>query len=159
LNPIEMLVNSGAPLTEQEIIDLETELHHSLPIDYAEFLRNYNGGTPHRNIFPIRGYSLYDEGVLAFFFGTKRGETTDVLTVFRMSENRVPQELLPIGADVFGNLICLTVAGPNRGKVYWWFHEEEADEKEPPTYDNIYFVANSFTDLLNSLREMPDVDC
>jgi hypothetical protein len=128
----------------------------SLPSDYATFLRQHNGGSPEHSVFPIRGFSLDNRGVLAFFFGVKQGDTLDLADNAQGTFcNRVPRDLLPIGADVFGNLICLAVSGPNRGKVYWWFHEEEADEGEPPTYDNVYFVADSFNDLLNALTESP----
>jgi hypothetical protein len=90
---------------------------------------------------------------LAFLLGTKQEEYNDLLIHAKVFDNGVPPELLPVGRDPFGNLICLAVSGLNRGKVYWWFHEEEADEGEPPTYDNVYFVANSFSDLLDNLTE------
>jgi hypothetical protein len=77
----------------------------------------------------------------------------DLLDTAASMKDRMPPDVLPIGLDPFGNFICLGVSGPNRGKVYWWFHEEEADEGELPGYDNIYFVAHSFTELLDNLTE------
>lgn len=155
MGTIAMRHTLGPPLMDSEIIDLENQLAVSLPPDYTAFLREYNGGFPQPNVFTIKGFSLDNRGVLAFFFGVEQGEPLDLADNKSIFRNRVPPELLPVGADVFGNLICLAVSGPNRGKVYWWFHEEEADEGEPPTYDNIYFVADSFSDLLNNLTELP----
>jgi hypothetical protein len=144
----------GAPLTERDVIELEHRLGVSLPSDYVAFLREHNGGTPLSNVFPIFGFPLDRQGVLALFFGVMRGGPSDLISGAEAFDNRVPPELLPVGSDVFGNLICLAILGPNRGKVYWWFHEEEADEGESPSYDNVYFVADSFTDLLNSLTKL-----
>jgi SMI1/KNR4 family protein SUKH-1 len=148
----------GEPLSSMEIATLEKQLSVSLPLDYAAFLCVHNGGSPQPNVFPISGFPLDTQGILAYFFGVKERESMDLLDNVLSSRNRVPPELLPIGYDVFGNLVCLAVAGTNRGKVYWWFHEEEADEGEPPTYDNLYFVADSFNDLLNSLTVFPEYE-
>ena len=166
MKPIVVHDSLGPPLTDQDIAAMERELGVSLPSDYVAFLRKHNGGRPKPIMFPIydevyneepaAGASSYKKGVLSFFVGISKDDYNDLLNFAKLSEDRVPPEVLPIGRDVFGNLICLAVAGPNRGKVYWWFHEEEADEGEPPTYNNIYFVADSFTELLNSLTELPE---
>jgi len=157
LRTIETTNNLGAPLAEPEIEDLQRRLGVSLPSDYVAFLSEHNGGSPKPNVFPIRGFGLDNQGVLAFFFGVKHGEFVDLENMARESRGiRMPPEFLPVAFDVFGNLICLTISGPATGKVYWWWHEEEADEGEPPTYDNIYFVANSFTELLDNLVELPE---
>lgn len=40
------------------------------------------------------------------------------------------------------------------GKVYFWDHEgEEMDDDSPPTWDNVYLIANSFTEFLDNLEE------
>jgi hypothetical protein len=41
-------------------------------------------------------------------------------------------------------------------EILYWDHEEEADEGEEPTYDNVYLIANSFTDFINGLYEDKD---
>ena len=66
---------------------------------------------------------------------------------------RMPEELVPIAHDPGGNQICIAVAGPKTGAVYFWDHEEEADDDETPGYDNVYLIANSFNEFLNSLTE------
>jgi hypothetical protein len=42
------------------------------------------------------------------------------------------------------------VAGEKCGQIYFWDHEAEMDEGEPPTYDNLYLIADSIDDLLNN---------
>jgi hypothetical protein len=68
---------------------------------------------------------------------------------------RVPDGLLPIGTDPFGNVFCLGLGGAWRGKVWFWDHESEADEGEPPRVDNLSMVAASFTSFLAALRPQP----
>jgi hypothetical protein len=156
LGTIELSDTLGPPLSDVQITTLEDQLGVSLPSDYANFLREHNGGSPNPNVFPISGFDLDNQGIAAYFFGVKPGEFTDLVYSARVFNNRVPPELLPVAIAVFGDLICLAVSGPNRGKVYFWFHEWESDDDEPPTYDNVYFVANSFTELINSLTELKE---
>ncbi len=69
---------------------------------------------------------------------------------------RMPAELLPIGHDPGGNLICLAYRGEQRGTIYYWDHEMEAEEGEPATWDNLYPLAKSFTEFLNGLTSAPE---
>jgi hypothetical protein len=153
---IKMSDTLGPPLSDVQIATLEGQLGVSLPSDYAYFLREHNGGSPNPNVFPISGFDLDNQGILAYFFGVKTGAATGLVDSAQVFHNRVPPELLPIATGAFGDLICLAVSGPDRHKVYFWFHEEESDDDEPPTYDNVYFVANSFTELINSLTELKE---
>jgi cell wall assembly regulator SMI1 len=141
-------------LREEDLTAVERQLGITLPSDYRRFLLTHNGGHPEPDTFPLSSFTEGDFGVLNRFLGIREGEYDDLVNYYtKVFRDRVPRNLLPIANDPGGNLICLSVSGPDRGKVYWWFHEEEADEGEPPTYRNIYFVADSFNDLLKSLTE------
>jgi hypothetical protein len=61
----------------------------------------------------------------------------------------MPRELLPIAGDGSGNIICLSRAGVNEGTLYYWDHDAE---HSPPTYDNVYFIAESFDAFLNGIH-------
>lgn len=63
----------------------------------------------------------------------------------------MPKNLLPIGEDPGGNVVSLSVSGPDKTKVYFCEHEREAEEGDAPNYDNVYFIANSFDDFLDNL--------
>jgi hypothetical protein len=156
MGTVEIKDSLGAPLSDSEVSTLEGQLRVSLPLDYAAFLQEHNGGSPYPNVFPITGFDMDNQGILTYFFGVKSGAATDLVDSAQVFHNRVPPELLPIATDVFGNLVCLAVSGPDRGKVYFWFHEEESDDDEAPTYDNVYFVADSFTELITSLTELEE---
>jgi hypothetical protein len=69
----------------------------------------------------------------------------------------LPADLLPIAFDAGSNQVLLGISGMRKGKVYYWAMDFAPVEDLPePTYDNIAFVADSFTDFLKKLRPM---DC
>jgi anti-sigma B factor antagonist len=58
--------------------------------------------------------------------------------------------------DPGGNLICLGVSGPDRGRVYFWDHECEPDPDEwdgrVETAGNIHPITRSFAEFLRGIR-------
>jgi hypothetical protein len=142
-------------LSDKDLVDVEQQLGITLPLDYKGFLLAHNGGQPHPNRFPIAGNSSDTHALLGLLFGICKDKWGNLVDQVRESRDRMPPEFIPIGLDPGGNLILLAVSGPNKDKVYFWTHEEEADEGEPPTYDNLYFIANSFTEMLDSLTTLP----
>lgn len=144
---------SLTPLDQETIEDFERNLDIVLPSSYRTFLLQYNGGHPQPNMFPIQGFYADTHGLLEWFFCIAEGDVYDLVQNKQVYKNRAPSDLLPIGTDPGGNLICLGVKGKNYGKIYYWDHETEGEEGEQPTYDNVYFVADSFDDLLQSLAD------
>ena len=61
-------------------------------------------------------------------------------------------DFFPIAKAPGNKFICLCIRGEHCGKVYYWDHI--ASVEEVPTYDNIYLIANNFTDFINSLYEL-----
>jgi hypothetical protein len=146
---------SKQPTNEHEIGELERVLDIRLPSDYRSFLLRHNGGRPEPSSFfaylgPY-GDSRSHECVNRFL-ALYDGEYSNLKKYIKSYKDRIPVDFLPIARDPFGNLICLAVAGPDYGKVFFWDHELEADEGETPDYRNISFVANSFDEFLNSLH-------
>jgi hypothetical protein len=63
--------------------------------------------------------------------------------------------LLPIAYDAGSNQVLLGICGARRGNVYDWTKDFEPVEDLPePTYENVAFAADSFTDFLKKLRPM-----
>jgi len=145
--------DSYPPLIKADIAELERKLGISFPFDYKNFLLAHNGGHPTPDSFSIKGEAEGSKSMIQGFFGIQAGEYDNLFDTMQRYHSRVPANFLPIAYDPGGNLICLSVAGEDMGKVYFWDHEEEAEEGEPPSYDNVYFVADSFNDLLNSLTD------
>lgn len=134
----------------------ETFVGCRLPKEYAEFLKANVGDTPIPSAFEVPGEG---DTSVQYFFPLLSKRKTDTLTYkLKNYAGRVPEDMLPIGADPGGNLILLAVAGPKRGKVFFWDHEREGDDEEQPYYDNIKQLADSFADFLASLHEFRDQD-
>ena len=81
------------------------------------------------------------------FDGLQDGDR-GVLTNYTDYEGRIPDELVPIGEDIFNNQICIDVSDAGNGRVFSWFHEGNPGEDG---WGNIFLVANSFTDMCRQL--------
>jgi hypothetical protein len=139
----------GSPLTDARIAMLERQLGVRLPESYRSFLLRYNGGRPEPDFFPIRGFDRAAFGGVDYFFGLDRSiRSNSIDWNYRMYLGRIPTEFLPVAGDASGNVICLSLAGVNRDAVYFWDHD---NEYSPPGYDNVHFVADSFSKFLDSL--------
>ena len=141
---------TGASL--DSIKKLEFDIGSSLPDDYKDFLISYDGGLPEPAAFDIPREN--NSSIVKEFFGLD----TPLLTASieynrRMYENRIPKKFLVIGCDVFGNRIILGIKNDNYGEIFFWDHENEADEDNVEEYyENIYLISKNFSDFLNSLR-------
>jgi cell wall assembly regulator SMI1 len=146
---------SFSPIDEATIQALEQELGIQLPSDYRQFLLTHNGGRPTPAHFPLTGDPLNSSGGIHWFYGIHRGRERhyNLRKAYDVFQDRMPANFFPIACDPGGNQICLSVAGEDRETVYFWDHEFESLDDEKPGYENVYFIANSFTELLNSLRE------
>jgi hypothetical protein len=71
---------------------------------------------------------------------------------------RVPDWLLPVASDALGNLFAVSLRDQDRGSVWFWDHEREADEDEPPTETNLRRKAADWRTFLESLGPPPPVD-
>ena len=65
---------------------------------------------------------------------------------------RWPARFLSIAIDDCGNRFCLSLGEPDCGSVYFWDHEEEAEDDEEPTELNLYHLADSFGEFWNRIE-------
>lgn len=156
--------DKSPPAPEEELARFEELIGQTLPEDYRRFLVQCNGGYVGGR-FWFQGINPEGEEVEAgvHHIGGFRDES-----YFSLLDNRecyvgrIPNALIWIHDDPFGNAICLGGAGVHHGRVYFWDHEEEPDEDEwdgaVETADNITLIANSFTDYVAGLRELDDND-
>jgi hypothetical protein len=141
------------PASEDAVLALEKFVGAPLPTDYRAFLLTYNGGRVEPSVFSMQNCPNSTHGILNWLFGLHGGEYYDLLAAIDTYRDRVPPNLLPIGDDPGGNLICLSLSGSDRGAVYFWDHEDEAEEDEAPSYENMYLIGNSFESFMDSLVE------
>ena len=157
----------GSQVTEKILTQFEESLPKILPDDYREFLKQYNGGLmgEMNHAFYIQGIPEFtetqsgEECYLDSFDSIKFDESEgvgDLLSQYKFYRNEkvFPEYFFPIGSDVGGGLVILSLGDTDYGHIYYWDHEEGWDEAGSlePDYSHCYFVAKSFTEFIDSLR-------
>jgi cell wall assembly regulator SMI1 len=151
---IEEISECGPPLNDENVRLLENELGFSLPKEYRDFLLRYNGGRPIPRAFPIRNLTNNPFGVIQVFFRIGGDfETSTLIWNWEIHNGRIPSNLFPIACDDGGDLICISLFGDDAESVVFWDYHQETNE---PTYDNVYHIADSFEEFLESIQELPE---
>ena len=140
----------GRPAPEESIRAVESSASVEPPEDYRAFLGEGDGAR-------FREYNEVEgtwHGGLCVMFAVAGLDSSDRLLedVAAVYRHRVPGEFLAIGDDSAGNLVCLGVSGEHRGEIFFWDHEMEAEEGEPPTMDNMERLAGSLGELLDRVK-------
>ena len=144
------------PLDKNTLLSLEQIWEFKLPKNYREFFLKFNGGTPIQNNFSFKEKN--NGSIIHHFFGLFPIKYINILYYLEMYKNRVPSNTFPIASDVCGNLILISVKNADRGKIYFWDHEMEADNGETPDYSNLTLIADSFDEFINGLRSADELD-
>jgi hypothetical protein len=150
--PMELrMQDKHPPLTREAIKDFETRNGLQLPQEVVEFLLAHNGGSFGWDYpaYAIHGHPREEECLLQCFFCLSPGERTDLERVYQVHKGRIPDELLAIASDPGNNLICVGLTGERKGKIYWW---ERTKERDRPTYDNVFHLADSLKEFLDGLH-------
>lgn len=138
-------------ITSEILSAIEDFWGFGLPRTYRDFLINIYDKDYSNKIFDFPKSS---EGfIVDKFFYFQKGLNHNILIKFTYMGTRVPNNMLPIAREVFGNLILLSVKGPDRGKVYFWDHEMECAEGEIPDYSNLTLIADSFEEFIDGLKD------
>lgn len=133
----------------EDIVEFEKVNKVHLPDDYKQFLKDHNGGRPVPNLCkPIRSdvqwiYGMVEEPYWASLF--------QHLDIFR---HRIPSWYFPIANDSGGNLYILSLYKDNHGTIAFWDHELETSGDADQYFENMTFVASSFTEFLDELAEL-----
>ena len=148
----QMLAAANAPLpTAEDVRGFETKLGVVLPDDYKTFLLQKNGGIPKKAKIKIDLLGV--KVVQQFYALTSPANSYTLSYLLEVYSERIPNYMLPIADDPAGNLyLCRLQPGDAYGNIYFWDHEEEADGKSQPYFDNITLVADSFTNFLSKLK-------
>lgn len=147
---IESLSETGANGTDVE--QLERLVGAALPADYKQFLTRNNGGRPAPSTFSFEQYGKPQESLVDWFFTLDDKEEDYLLSKeIEVYTDRTPAQLLPIATDPFGNVVLLDVGAKSVGAIYFWDHENESPNDDA-WWDNISFIAPSFTEFVNGLH-------
>lgn len=148
------IIKKTPSINENELLAQEKYFKCQFPEDYKKFLLDYNGGTPDKTLI----YFESDEGVITYFLGICNDSIYGIRNINNRFINRIPTNTLPIARDPGGNLFLMSIRGDDYGSVYFWDHEEEVYEDEEPDYSNMTLVAKSFTELVNNLKDISELD-
>ncbi|GHO97304.1 hypothetical protein KSF_073520 [Reticulibacter mediterranei] len=132
------------PASPHLISQLEQRLGQSLPPSYHNYLLEQDGGRLDNN----------HEAVKDIFGLSNVPGSASMWRILDTYHNRVPAWLLPVARDEYGNLFAISLRSEDLGSVWFWDHEEEADEGEPPTEDNIERKASDWLSFLDSLQPL-----
>jgi hypothetical protein len=153
----------GPTLSEADIEQAEANLGVRFPDDYRRFLLELNGGRPEReySAFPFR---TGGGSVVHTFVGIKPALKSNDLERTTLDEwdtedYPMPRTLIVIGDDVYGDILCLGVAGEELNKVY--FRDMDRLPENPPTkpwamMKGYFKVADSFAEFLSLLGPVDD---
>jgi cell wall assembly regulator SMI1 len=130
------------PASTHLVARLEQHVRRALPPAYRDYLTEQDGGRLSDNSEALN--QILGLGDLPEF--------ASLWHKLEVYADRVPYWLLPVATDAFGNLFAVSLRDEDNGSVWFWHHEEEADEDEPPTEDNIKLMAPDWPTFLASLQ-------
>jgi hypothetical protein len=169
---IQQMSYIGPPLSAKQVEAAGDKLGTRLPRDYKSFLLRHNGGRP-------EPACIVNAVVSMFYSINAKNKVHDLLANVRRMRRTLPDGVIPIAVDTFGNEICLALKGKNRGKVYFWDHEgapevddlealypglilnppDEPDDsrnKSWPGHPDLGLIADSFAEFLDSFHDFDD---
>ncbi len=95
----------------EDIVQLEKEYNISFPDQYKNHLLNFNGGSPKPGIFSFQENGKETNSRIHYFYAINSGkfdDMKDVIGTFKIEERRMPDHILPIAEDPFGNVVCVS---------------------------------------------------
>ena len=149
--------DSKTPTSDEAIKRIEEQLSISLPAEYRSFLLVHNGGRVSPAVFRFKNESgKHSDSCVDWFLAIYDGEYNNFESYFetyKLDQQRLPPELVPIAHDPGGNLICISVSCSQKGGVFFWDHENECEISETPTYANVLLFGDSFSTFLAGLED------
>ncbi len=147
------VTGSATPLSEADLQALESRLAFPLPNEYRQFLLAHNGGRLNPAEFHFKNQTgPYTDSCVDSFYAVYDGDHNNFekIYLFCKAEGLFPPHIIPIADDPGGNIICLSVSGPDMNSVYFWDHEG-IDEYGKQA--NLHLIADSFSEFLLGLEE------
>ena len=150
------MLYSGSQLDDSALLAFEKKLNVVLPKDYKEFMLKHNGGKPETEwIFDFTDVNnIYNKSIIQGFLVIYPSEThnlDDLMKSYRIlvEGGYTPASVLPIADDPSGNIILMSIAGEDYGRVYFGDHELA----DPDTgYLVASAISNSFAEFVEKCK-------
>lgn len=132
-----------------QIEQWEKKNNVQIPLSYKEYLLEHNAGyfISEPNVFDVPKMGRF---ALANFLGLS-DDIYGLKHALKIYIDRYPNKYFPIAYDVVGNLILIGQSEKNNGQIFFWYHEMEQDTGKKPYEKNIFKVAKTLEDFINSL--------
>ncbi|MDM5186248.1 SMI1/KNR4 family protein [Bacillus sp. DX4.1] len=133
------------------------------PQDYIKCVLENNGASVEPEAFDVKGI----ERVFGSLLSYDENRIENILKVYENYKGTLPSNVIPFAIDPSGNLICFDYKNQKEDPiVVFWEHEGAwekealmeregitAEEAEEVARENVFYVANTFTELLNKLHD------
>jgi len=142
------------PVSAAAVREFEQSTGVTIPPEFVELMSGPANGarpTPQDTFNVPTRRNNEEDSVSEFLTLSVDGgrEVSSLAQSYDTLKGRTPDQTIPIAACGCGDTVLLYWTGPQQGQVWIWDHEDEGQ-------DNIYFVANSLTEFLDSLYEHPE---
>ena len=137
-----------AVASNDSIAAFEREHGVTLPPDYREFLSSSRGGSP----TPRWSSFGRDGDFVMYVYGIHQGAQWKRLSYAVEQFRHDLSRFLPVAISNGGNYFLLRLSEPDRGAVYFYDHELEGFD--PPTFESLIRISDSFSSWLACLREV-----
>ena len=138
------------PATEKDMQTLETLAGFSFPADFRNFMLTQNGGIPEKST--IKGPNGTKTVLQKIYAISSNAPNLTVGHLLKFYKNRIPYGMFPFGDDPAGNLYLISLLPDDSyGGIFFWDHENEADQEKQPYFDNIHFICKSFQEFMKKL--------
>ncbi|KLA27205.1 SMI1/KNR4 family protein [Bacillus cereus] len=151
------------PLLRENVKNVEKELGIHFPLNYIECVMKNNGAHVSPEVFEIEGKRKVFGTLLTY----DMDDDENIIEVFYDYNDTLPSALVPFAFDPAGNLICFDYKNHEEDPiVVFWEHEEAweketlmesegitAEEAEEVARENVFYIANDFTEFLNKLHD------
>ncbi|HFU7057193.1 MULTISPECIES: SMI1/KNR4 family protein [Bacillus] len=150
-------------VNEDLVREISNKIGFKFPIDYIKCVAVNNGANVEPELFNVNNHERIFGTLLSF------NENSDeyIVDVYSDFIDTLPKELFPFAFDPAGNLICFDYKNHEEDPiVVFWEHEGAweketlmesegitAKEAEEVARENVFYIANNFTEFLNKLHD------
>lgn len=154
---------ADAEVSETKINDIGLQLGFQLPQEYIDCVK-INGGA---SVLPEEFDVENVERCFGSLFSFDEESSEYIVKKYEIYKPTIPRKTFPIANDPAGNLICFDYKDHEENPiVVFWEHENAAEKEtlireeglteeqtEERARENVFYVAESFTDFLNKLHD------
>ncbi|MED4401595.1 SMI1/KNR4 family protein [Metabacillus fastidiosus] len=137
-------IEPDEPISDEVIQNVERYFEINFPQDYKECVKLFNGGYPEPDVFNIDE----DNDVVFSCLLSFTNEEANILEVYDIVSEYLPEGIFPFAKDPFGNLICFDYRQDKESPIIIFYDHETEDEE-----NKFLRICDTFTELIERLHE------